>query len=280
MVTYYYSGVNKPALLEVLARKSASGMVNALYAGQRALLEAYERYPGVSLALDSGAYQGYCDVEGYARLIRKIGVRMTWCASMDALHNQRRSDEQYQRLMRLLADDENIRGKILWIYQCQSRGDQWNRQGDLDALRRATEKHRCIGIGGLVSVLSRDPAEAQDLLGTIGNVLDEADAQAHVFGLGNFALLLFACAQRWFRSADSTRWLQGLSSRTLLTTDGKTISAHKLTFTGLQCAEQNVGAMQTWFRPGVIRQLFLFPDPDKDDPVADQLSPELALWPA
>ncbi len=52
MGMYSYSGVNKPALLEVLARKSASGMVNALYAGQRALLEAYARYPEVGLVLD------------------------------------------------------------------------------------------------------------------------------------------------------------------------------------------------------------------------------------
>ena len=50
------------------------------------------------------------------------------------------------------------------------------RQGDLDVLRKAAEKHRCIGIEGLVSVLSRDPAEAQDQLGTIGNMLDGADA--------------------------------------------------------------------------------------------------------
>lgn len=278
MITYYYSGVNKPVLLEVLARKSASGMVNALYAGQRALLEAYTRYPEVGLTLDSGAYQGYRDVEAYARLIRKIGARMQWCASMDVLHNQRQSDEQYQRLLRLLVDDEGMRSKILWIYQCQSRGDGWYQQGDLDALRRALDQHRYIGIGGIVSVLTRDPALAQDLLGSIGDVLDRADAQAHVFGLGNFALLSYACTQRWFRSADSTKWLQGLSSRRLLTTDGKYFSARKLTFTGLECAAQNVGAMQTWFRSGVTRQLYLFPESDEDEFLTDGYPPALARW--
>jgi hypothetical protein len=278
MATYYYSGVNRPVLLEVLARQRASGMVNALYAGQRALLEAYERHPEVSLVLDSGACQGYRDVEAYARLIRKIGKRMLWCANMDELHNQQVSDERYRRLKLLLADDEECCEKLVWVYQCQSCGSGWHRQGDLHALRRAVEHHRFIGIGGFISVMVRDLSEAQDLLCTIGAILDEADAQAHVFGLGNFALLVFACAQRWFRSADSTRWLQGLSSRTLLTTDGKYINARKLTFTGLQCAEQNVGAMQTWMKPGVMRQLFLFPHPD--DLVADQPASSGERWSA
>jgi len=279
MVTYYYSGVNKPALLEVLNRKSASGMVNACYAGQRALLEAYERYPRVSLVLDSGAVQGYNNVEAYARLIRKIGARMVWCASMDVLHNQWQSDEQYQRLMQLLAEDDFERSKILWIYQCQSRGNAWNRRGDLDALRKALDQHRYVGIGGFVSVLIRNPTEAQDLLGTLGEVLDRADAQAHVFGLGSFPLLVLACAERWFRSADSTRWLQGLSSRTLFTTDGTCISARKLTFTGLQCAEQNVGTIQTWLQPGAMRQLSLFPTVE-EDAAAVRVPPSLerASW--
>src|SRR5579885_2377466 len=233
MARYFYSGVNKPVLLEVLARQRASGMVNALYAGQRKLLEAYDRYPEVVLTLDSAACQGYQNVEAYARLIRRVGWRMLWIANMDVLHNQKASDEQYQRLRRLLADDEEARAKLLWIYQCQSRADTWHHQGDLDALRRAVEHHRFIGIGGFISVIERDLSEAQDVLGVIGEVLDEADAEAHVFGLGNFSLLLFACSQRWFRSADSTRWLRGLSYRLLLTTDGKIMSERKLTFIGI-----------------------------------------------
>jgi hypothetical protein len=189
---------------------------------------------------------------------------------MDILHNQQASDEHYQRLRRLLADEEEVRDKLLWIYQCQSRGKSWHRRGDLDTLRRAVERSRFVGIGGLVSVLERDLSEAQDILGALGEVLDQADAQAHVFGLGNFALLLFAQTQRWFRSADSARWLQGLSSRTLLTTDGKVISARTLTFTGMQCAEQNVAAMQAWLQPDKARQLFLFPDPDEDDSLTNR----------
>ena len=71
MATYYFSGVNKPPLLELLARRRASGMVNALYAGQRALLEAYKRYPEVDLVMDSGACQGYRDIEAYAVSLKK-----------------------------------------------------------------------------------------------------------------------------------------------------------------------------------------------------------------
>jgi hypothetical protein len=274
MAIYHFSGVNRPVFLEILARQRASGMVNALSAGQRALLEAYDRYPEVLLTLDSAACQGYTDVDAYARLIKKIGHRMLWCANMDVWHNQKASDENYQRLRNLLAGDERVREKLLWVYQCQSRGDGWDHRGDLDTLRRAVEcQHRFVGIGGIISVLERDLAFAQDLLGSIGEILDAAGAQAHVFGLGNFALLVFCCVQRWFRSGDSARWLQGVSSHRLLTTDGKYLSARKLTFTGLQCASQNVGAMQTWVQPGVTRQLFLFPEPDEDAPERVHLKP-------
>src|SRR5215469_16670362 len=113
MATYYHSGVNRPVLLGVLARRHASGMVNALSAGEPALVAAYKRYPEVGLVMDSGACQGYRDVDAYARLIKRLGKRMLWCSNMDELHNQQESDERYQRLRHLLADDEDVREKLL-----------------------------------------------------------------------------------------------------------------------------------------------------------------------
>jgi hypothetical protein len=106
-----------------------------------------------------------------------------------------------------------------------------------------------VGIGGFVSVLERDLVEAHDVLCTLGAILSEAGAQTHVFGLGNYPLLKFCVMQPWFRSADSARWLHGLKSRTLLTRDGHVLDGKKLLFSGLQCAENNVCAIQEWIQP-------------------------------
>ncbi|MEO7019731.1 MAG: hypothetical protein ABI234_06235, partial [Ktedonobacteraceae bacterium] len=231
--TYYFSGVNKPELLAVLGRQHACGMLNALSAGQPKLRRAYERYP-VELVLDSGAVQGNQNIVGYARLIKLIGARMTWIANLDSLHNQQASDENFRHLQALLADEVLACTKLLWIYQCQSCGDHWDPDGDLDLLKRALDHHRFIGLGGILSVVERDIQHAQNLLGTLGEILDAAGAQAHIFGIGNYPLLTYCLTQRWFRSADSARWLQGLRSRMLLTVDGKVLSGKRLTFTGLQ----------------------------------------------
>jgi hypothetical protein len=260
---YFFSGVNTPELLAIMARRHAAAMVNALSAGQPALVQAYNAYPDVRIALDSGAFQKNTNLEGYASLMRRIGWRMEWCASLDVLHNQEASDDNYAQLRALLARDEEALDKLVYIYQCQSKGARWSRKGDLSALTRALEHHPFIAVGGIVPVLQRSLTEAIDVLGAIGEVLDAADARCHVFGIGNQTLLAFTCSQRWFRSSDSSRWLHGLSSRLLLTLDGGSLSAHNLAFSGLECAEQNVAAMLSWLRPASARQLTLFPDDDE-----------------
>ncbi len=221
-------------------------MVNARSAGQPKLRQAYARWKQVELALDSGACQNNRDVERYARLIKELSPRMTFCSNLDVLHNQQQSDEHFSALQRLLADHEEARSKLLWIYHCQSRGAYWHPQGDLDALKRALERHKMIGIGGVVSVLERDLLAAQDVLWSLGSILSEAGAQAHLFGLGSYQLLSWCVTQPWFRSADSARWLHGLRSRMLLTRDGHVLDGKALLFSGLQCAAHNVRAIQTW----------------------------------
>jgi hypothetical protein len=248
MATYFFSGIDKPALLDVLAQHHAAGMVNALSAGQPRLRQVYASFHQ-RLALDSGACQGNADVEGYARLIKELSPIVTFCSNLDVLHNQWQSDEHFGYLQHLLADDEQACRKVLWVYQCQSRGARWHPQGDIDRLKRALERHTVVGIGGLVSILERDLIEAQDVLSALGGILSEAGAQAHLFGLGSYPLLRWCLTQPWFRSADSARWLRGLSSRTLLTRDGQTLSGKKLAFTGLQCAAHNVAVMQGWMQP-------------------------------
>ncbi len=267
MATYFFSGVNKPELVRILEEKGACGMLNALSAGEPKLREAYlTLYPNVEFTLDSGAIQGNRNVAGYARLLKSIGPRMQWVSSLDRLHNQQASQEQYEELLRLLTDAPLVRQKVLWIYQTQSRGNHWHPDGDLELLKRAVEKYRFVGLGGLVSVIERDIMRAQDLLEAIGAILDAADAQAHAFGIGNYALLTYCLCQKWFRSADSARWIQGVRSRTLLKLDGTTMSGRQLSFSGLQCAEQNVGSVLAWMESD-RHQLFFLPP---NDPPADE----------
>jgi hypothetical protein len=268
MATYFFSGVNRPDLVRVLEEKGACGMLNALSAGEPKLREAYlTLYPTVEFTLDSGAIQGNRNVAGYARLLKSIGTRMQWVSSLDRMHDQRTSDEQYQHLLRLLDDAPVVSRKVLWIYQTQSRDNHWHPEGDLERLKRALDQHRFIGLGGLLSVIERDIMRAQDLLEAIGKILDAANAQAHAFGVGNYPLLSYCLCQKWFRSADSARWIQGVRSRTLLARDGTTVSGKKLSFTGLQCASQNVESMLAWMESD-RRQLYLLPQ--SDPPVAEE----------
>lgn len=131
----------------------------------------------------------------------------------------------------------------------------------MDALKRAVEKHKMVGIGGLVSVLERDPIEAHDLLCFLGEILNEAEAQAHLFGPGNYPLLRWLVTQSWCRSADSARWIHGLKSRMLLTRDGQVIRGEKLLFPRLQCAENNVRAIQEWMQPQPVEEPSPFSSP-------------------
>ncbi|MGH9821694.1 MAG: hypothetical protein ACREDR_00325 [Blastocatellia bacterium] len=261
MPVLYFSGINKPFQIELLAHLRAAGMLNALTAGQPRVLAACRRNPGVPLALDSAAYQGYTDVEAYARLIRRVGRSMDFCSNLDVLHNQARSDEHYQRLLSLLADEDDLRARLLWVYQSQSRGDAFSRQGDLEALRRALGALRParVGVGGLVPVLERNIHEALDIIGAIGKVLSEAGAQGHFFGIGNYTVLASIWNERWFHSSDSSRWWQEALSRVLLTSDGRRLGAHTLSLSLPQRAEQNMSSVLAWTRPGALHQLALFP---------------------
>lgn len=270
MPTFYFSGINKPFQIELLARFRAAGMLNALTCGQPKVLAACQRNSEVLLALDSGAYQGYIDVEAYARLIRLVGRRMAFCSNLDVLHNQARSNEHHQRLTSLLADDEDLSARLLWVYQSQSRGGHWSRKGDLEALRRAlgTFSPGTVGVGGLVSILERNIHEALDIIGEIGTVLSEAGAQGHFFGIGNYTVLATIWNEPWFHSSDSSRWWQEALSCILLTSDGRRLSAHNLSLSLAQRAEQNMGSVLAWTRPGSFHQLALFPD--AEEAVADR----------
>lgn len=261
----YFSGLNRPVFFELLARQQAAGMLNALSAREPAVLRACREYPSILLTMDSGAFQGNRDLEGYARCIQQLFPRLQWYATLDVVHNQEATDTNYKILSRLLTGEQVT--KLLYVYQAQSCGAHWCRTGDLEALRRAADQYRFLLIGGLVSVLNRNLQEAMDLLATIGEILTAAGTEAHLLGVGNYSLLSAFGGARWFRSTDSARWLQGLSSGLLLTCDGRSLNAHRLrlALTGMQSAEQNVRAMLSWLQPGRVHQLALFPDADEEE---------------
>ena len=61
-------------------------MVNALDACQPRLLEAYGHFPTLPLSLDSGAFQGNTNLDGYCR----VGERFVWVANLDVIGDGRR----------------------------------------------------------------------------------------------------------------------------------------------------------------------------------------------
>jgi len=270
----YFSGLNRPPFFEILARQQAAGMLNALSAREPAVLRACREYPSVLLTMDSGAFQGNRDLEGYVRCIQQLFHRLQWYTTLDVVHNQQATDANYKILSRMLTEEQAA--KLLYVYQAQSRGSHWCRTGDLETLRRAADQHRFLGIGGLVSVLNRNLQEAMDLLAAIGEVLISTNTEAHLLGAGNYSLLAAFSSARWFRSADSARWLQGLSSGLLLTCDGRSLNAHRLrlALTGMQCAEQNLRATLSWLQPGRVHQLALFPDVEEENELLPPLRAE------
>lgn len=201
---YYFSGVVGPREIRVLAGEKAAGMVNALQAAKNSLIEAYKTYAQVPLSLDSGSFQGNRDLEGYAGLIRHIGERFEWIASLDVIGNPAASAENYRRLQKLLPAD--LATKLVWVYQ----------GGDLEELRRIAAQTGFIGIGGLVPMIVRSGVATLSYLEEVGGVIEDEGATAHLFGVGKASVLLQVAGERWFRSADASSWLCGFRSRELI----------------------------------------------------------------
>ena len=248
MPTLICSGVNRPDVLALLARERVAGMVNASVACQPVLLEAYERYNEVPLYLDSGAFQGKMDLETYRKIVERVGERFTWVANLDVIGDPCQSDENYTRLVKTLPP--GLREKVLWVYQ----------GGCLRELTTRARELRRVGIGGLVRMMEEQGIDAVlAYLKKVGVVLAQEGATGHTFGCGSASVLQAICAEAWFASTDTSKWLIGYRAQELLLANGEYRSATGLglRLSRAECAANNIRVLQEWVDPSMCSQAML-----------------------
>jgi len=235
MSRYYFSGIDRIGFLDLIAREGGAGMVNATLATEPRMLAAYDRWPDVPLALDSGAFQGNTDVAGYAAICKQVGPRFDWVANLDVIGDQSASDANWYQLRELCDIDP------LWVYQV--RGGE-----GLAYLADRAETLRFVGIGGLVPCLKADLPGTVRLIESIGGVLARAWASAHFFGGATPEVWARFAREPWFASADSQAWLCGFKAQELILRDGRRAKAARLglELTCEECAAQNVRQFHGW----------------------------------
>jgi hypothetical protein len=173
-------------------------------------------------------------------IIERVGERFTWIANLDVIGDQARSNDHYRSLMRALPCA--LRGKILWVYQ----------GGDVGELAERAHEHKFVGLGGIVRLLAEQGTErVLAYLMTLGEILLDAGAQAHIFGLGSPYLLGRLGSAPWFRSFDTSKWLLAYKARAVLLENGERRSAAQL---GLrlnsgECACNNIRQLHMWANP-------------------------------
>lgn len=238
----FFSGVDHADHLALLHQEQAAAMINARSACQPTLLRAYRTYPSVPIVLDSGAYQGCTDVAAYRDVIETVGERCVWVANLDRIGDPILSQRHFESLFATLSS-EHLRSKVLWIYQ----------HGSLSELADVARRRKHIGVGGMIPIMKRKGVERTwRILRTIGEVLQEAQATAHVFGIGNKYLLSQLHHEPWFASADSSKWLIGYRAQAVIRADrGDSCHASKLglRLSRKECSVNNVRVMAEWVRP-------------------------------
>ena len=233
---YIHSGINRPDLLSLLAEEGASGMVNVCVIHEPQLQWAFRHYPQVPLFLDSGLRRKM-DVKSYLAMIERYGHRFAWIANLDYPFDQQLSDSNY-RLITSMLPTEDLRSKILWIYQ----------GGPLADLKARAKEHSLIGIGGCVVHMTRHGRTAtMRWLLEIGEVLEGVNASAHVFGVGNKEMLAFLGGQSWVASIDSSKWLVAYRAHIWLLPGGGHLQA--VDRSRRECASNNIRVIESWMRP-------------------------------
>jgi hypothetical protein len=242
---YYFSGVNRKKLLELLALENASAMMNILSVRQPEMQKAIQWYPEVKKVLDSGAFSGNTDLKGYGEFVRTMRFRYDWCANLDVIGDQQQSDINWETLRAYQAD-------TLWIYQVEGGRN-------LDYLSSRADAQKFVGIGGLVPILRRSVNEAMDLIEEIGIRLNAVGGRGHFFGVGSPNVLRRFSSMTWFNSADSIKWLCGMKAREIIRRDGTQISADTfgLSFSSEEITRQNVRQILGWLEPQPL-QLAMF----------------------
>lgn len=263
MPTFYFSGVNRPDLLELLAEQQAAGMINARSACQPRLMASYTQFPQVKLALDcdarqrqrrqqrthtrSPAYQLDAAIDWYASVICRVGWRFEWFSSFDVMGDQHLSNWCYERLLERLADSQ-LASRVRWIYQ----------HGSLRELQERANVLKTVGIGGMVPILqSAGVARFLQVLAPLGEVLETCGANAHMYGLANASALAGLASLPWFASADGATWLIAYRAGELLQTTGEHLSAArlKLRLSRRAIAANNICVTQEWLNPSRPHQV-------------------------
>ncbi len=257
MSVFFFSGVNRPDILELLAEQRAAGMVNARCACEPRLVKSYARFPHVKLALDCDARQRYlsqrrgrdrsvayqldANIDQYASVISRVGKRFVWASCYDIIGDQKGTTWGYQRLVARLADPD-LSARIRWIYQL----------GSLSELEEMAEELKQVGIGGMVPLLQKQGVSAfLRVLAPIAEVLVRVGAQAHIYGLSDAYALSLLATQGWFASADSATWLMAYRAGSLLRANGEQINATRLglRLSRREIASNNIRVIQEWIDP-------------------------------
>jgi hypothetical protein len=254
-MTYYHSGMDREAYIQMLGEEGSAGLVTVPWLLDDELIRAYMNYPDVPLALDSGAFQRLTSPSAFIRdlcmieqgLLHDAGIgldRFDWIAGLDVIGDQDTTDRYYKRVTAAC-------GEVLWVYQVEGGKPP-------EHITSFAESGDLIGVGGLVPLLRTRTEEAAQRIESIGRVLHRIGARAHFFGVGSPRILTRYADAAWFASADSSKWMNGLKERRLYLPDGGSILAGKagLSLTGLECGRQNIRQIDQWAAGGIERTLF------------------------
>jgi predicted hotdog family 3-hydroxylacyl-ACP dehydratase len=133
--------------------------------------------------------------------------------------------------------------KLLWIYQGGDDG--------LEELSKQAKRFGFVGIGGIASRIRAQGSEVTlAYLRRVGQVLTSVGAQAHVFGSGSARILQALGQMSWVCSIDTSRWLLGYRTHTLLLLSGEQRRATELgvCLTSRECAANNIRILQHWLQ--------------------------------
>lgn len=228
----YFSGVDRVQHADLIKSEGGRVMFSPPTRLRNPKLKNFLMQNGGNV-LDSGAYQGFTDVEAYADIVLESHSYLQWAVNLDAIADQDQSNRNFERLHNLLPSE--VANKILWVFQT----------GADPAMIADYGKNKLVGIGGMVP-MHRYPARIRAYLEKVSKHLSAANSKAHLFGMTNLKLLKWAAFQDWFESADSTRWMFGLKSAELITVNGDCFDSadRGLMFTPEERARHNIRVLR------------------------------------
>jgi hypothetical protein len=247
-IMFYFSGIDRPSFIDIVIQNGGGLMLNVKHSNFKLDSKMYPMLldiPKKHKTLDSAAFQGNTDLDGYCKTLKESAHLFYWYANLDAINNPEQTERNYQEML-------NRGFSPLWVFQ---PGES------LDLLAERAENN-LVGIGGLVPMKSRQ----KQYLMEVGQVLESVNGKAHLFGVGTKKILEWVCHKSWFESADCSTWTVGAKGRELLKRCG---GRHKLknldlALTKWECLANNIRIINEWCNP------------DKSEPQED--TPQLRLF--